>query len=464
MLPEKDYEKLAVVFELNCPDEISALRDVLYDVVKLVQSKPLKTTTIVGKWNEHDKLAKYCRSTSKRVFLGSQKKLTLTGRNDDITDNTFDEFKIPCGYNLFYFGEENTHLPIELERQSISEKCQFTVEKGSAYDGLQWMLESDHSQNSVLARQSECPQNLQISEFKNFGTLRSDGFSFRLRKLTSFILNEGLSFETKSVQALIMQTIWELGPACDGNDPTWYRKTHQDFANPEFVTAMCKSLEDFIDKQKANWKHPNKLIMVSLIAVRMLEMNDSDCAADQIVALLQKLRDIADDWINKVQAAMAETQNQADVAKLRRNLVEIAIGGALTFFVHFQHQHFKRIFESYPHALNTASQMWLHFMTTINLNVLLDESQETKSSMRMLLRLVRRIGINIQTEIRQTFIEYSIPLYEFINKQWRKSTEGILTLEEERSEQKLVVKVQTENVNYVQIDIVTGKYFFFFIF
>lgn len=77
-LPETECERNAVVFELRIPLEIACLRDVLYELVKLL-NEPAKKIKICEKWN--DVLAEYDNTVSERVFLGSTVKGKLVGRN-----------------------------------------------------------------------------------------------------------------------------------------------------------------------------------------------------------------------------------------------------------------------------------------------------------------------------------------------------------------------------------------------
>ncbi len=205
--------------------------------------------------------------------------------------------------------------------------ARFSAEKGSPYEALQWTFGTSHHQNQVIARQFECPQNLTLNEFKNFGSLRADGHRLQLRKLYAMIETESLAFETLSVQALIMQCLWEVGPS-NPNAKQW-NESHEDLTDPEFAGAFIELIDKFINSQRSNWKHPLKLMMTALIAVRIFEMNDDELIADRIVQLLVKLRDIAFDWIQKVQTAMHETHagEQSDLEKLRTTLVEIAIAG-----------------------------------------------------------------------------------------------------------------------------------------
>lgn len=77
-LPESECERNAIIFELQIPVEIACVRDVLYELVKLL-NEPAKKIKICDKWN--DALAEYDNTVSERVFLGSTVKGKLVGRN-----------------------------------------------------------------------------------------------------------------------------------------------------------------------------------------------------------------------------------------------------------------------------------------------------------------------------------------------------------------------------------------------
>lgn len=248
-------------------------------------------------------------------------------------DQPLDSFTLKndrsCTFHGIFDGI-TSHIPTKVESETIKKFATLTVENGSPYESLQWTLTgTNHTQNEVLARQSECPQSLTLCEFINFGSLRADGHRLQLRKLYAMIETESLAFETVSVQGLIMQTLWEVGPSNPLADQ--WNESHEDFTDPKFAGAMIDLIDKFINTQKCNWKHPLKLMMTASIGVRVFELNDDEDVADRIVQLLVKLRDIAYDWMSKVQTAMHEAAGiQADVEKIRMNLVEIAIAGMLS--------------------------------------------------------------------------------------------------------------------------------------
>lgn len=276
------------------------------------------------------------------------------------------------------------------------------------------------------------------------------------------IETESLAFETQSVQALIMQCLWEAGPS--NPSAVHWNESHRDFTDPIFAAAMVQLVEKFILKQRSNWKHPLRLNMAALICVRIFEMNEDESVADRIVQLLVILRDVAFEWINKVQTAMHETDatEHSDLEKLRANLVEIAVAGALTFFVHCRHQYFDKIFAGSVTNGITATRFWLEFLVTINDNVLL--SQKSNSSLqlnqKMFLRLVLRIAVQLESKIKETVNNDPNDLFEFVKSQWRRSADGSFGLRSHESfPDALIISVTiATNVNYVQIGLLSGEF------
>lgn len=155
------------------------------------------------------------------------------------------------------------------------------INRNTPYTNLQWTIDSlNHTQNEVLARQSECLRELALSEFINFGSLRADGNRLKFRKLFGMIETDALSFDQMPVLSLILQTIWEMGPL---DDSGFIREAYEDLSDPKFVSAMIKLLNNFINKNAGDWDRPIKLLVVAFIAVRIFELNDDENIADELV-------------------------------------------------------------------------------------------------------------------------------------------------------------------------------------
>lgn len=391
LMPEK-YKQNAVVFELCIPDEIACLRDVLYIFVTKHYNVSVGEWEKCTSWTENRKLKFFATGCAENVFLGTSCKYFNTSRtrgSDRISkhpESPPEEFinKDTSDYDCLMFGraasKQTKKMPRKMSKQSIKKYVTFTVDKSTGYEKLQSTLETTmHTQNSVLASQSECPIDLNITEYVNFGSLRADGHRLQYRNLYRAIVEEKLSFETPSVLALVMQTLWESGPNRAANS-SWYRETNEDFMDLNFIEAMVNLLDGYIQRQQRNWQNPLKLMFATFIICRMFELNTDPVIADLIAEVLLKFRSIAISWIPLIQTTLNENRvNESNCGKLNVNLVEVGICGVLTYFVDPHHPFFNKIFDSIGNQ--SALYAWMHFIATINHNNLLckDNNQQVRT-------------------------------------------------------------------------------------
>lgn len=244
LLPKHEYEQFAVVFELKCPSMIACLRDILYGFVRLSTGCAAAKLKIKGNWVECKQISEFNVSTSQFVTLGSTKR-----RNREMihVDEQFRMFVVEHSFNLVFHVRDEC-IPSALADDVAKEMCTFKVQ--DEYRVLQWTVNSTlHTQNQVLARQSECPQTLSLAQFKNFGSLRADGHRLQLRNLYGMLETEALAFEKESVLSLIMQILWECGASGSGKA---IRESHIDFNDAKFCTIMIDLLEKFVEQQQNN--------------------------------------------------------------------------------------------------------------------------------------------------------------------------------------------------------------------
>lgn len=455
-LPQDKNLQQAIVFELAIPDEIACLRDALFEITNVLHEQPIKSKSVKSTWTTE--LRDYNRSISERVFLGSKMKPAIVGRGRYVSvtqcsfGDCFFENERNCEYYTSVKGSHH-HLPAAFMNQTIAHLTVFKVEKNSPYSNLQYALAGGHTQNHVLASQYQCSQDLLLAEYVNFGSLRADGYQLQLHKLYTMIATESLSLETKSALALIMQTLWEFWPHS-------INPNCQPFAMNGFTLEMCKLIENLIEQQKCNWKSPTKLIIATIITVRMMEMNETEEVVNRIVNVLTMIRDVALDWIKKVENAMDEPNNSFDnLQKLRQNLVETSIAGALTFYVDSDHDYFDQIFVDSEQMGKTSPQIWLEFLITINKNIMLNATERNQSDVQTLLRLVHRIGARIQVKMHQLLNDEPKSVIEFIKEHWHPSKLANFQYAQSTGIERPVIVVATTNTSetFIQIDIITGE-------
>lgn len=406
LLMTEEHDQNAILFELRIPDAIACFRDVLYAFVS--HYDPSATAQKCGAWIKHNDLSKFSKGNAEYVFLGTTRNLFIKNTkrsakyfkhpdeqdsafiDTDTSDNNFlmcgtvhnakSESSIPARTSLLATNNSivtyrrintlapqssTTKMPTETKKQSIKKFVTLSVEKSSVYASLQWTLESTkHTQNNVLAKQSACSADLNTIEYINFGSLRADGHRLQYRNLYRAISDEGLSFETPSVLSLVMQTLWEAGPA----SLKWYRETNIDLVESEFVRAMMDLLTTYIQGQRENWKNPYKLMVATLIMCRMFEINSDADNAARLARCLLKFRARASIWVRKIQEAM-KLCNGTERESLHSNLMDAAICGIFTYFVNQNHEHFDMIFGRSGNV--SAVYIWLFFIESINHNNLL---------------------------------------------------------------------------------------------
>lgn len=464
-LPKESHEQNAVVFELKCPIEIACLRDVLFCFAKLAENpKNFRFSSLKGdksyKWISHQQNSRLCTSESELVMLG--------GRRSNIckqhVDAEFDTFIVENDVTPTFYGSGSSLSSRAITDKNIKEVC--TLKTENEYSVLQWTLNgTNHTQNQVISKQSECHKELSLSEFKNFGSLRADGHRLQLRKLYGMIECESLSFDKSSVLSLVCQLLWEAGISGESRS---IRESHMDFRNLKFATAMIELLDTHCEQQKSNWENPNKLLTATLIAARVFEINKDESLADRIVQLLDKIRTFALDWIEKVTAEIKKTniKNIDRNKELHMKLLCVSISGAATFFINSNHLFFNKIFIENSENEYSAPRVWLMFAISIKNNILfnINNNSELPLNFRMLLRIVRYTGVHIESEIR-SLISNDSGIFDDILKLtknlWSRMSSASLYKWSfyEGQPEVLLFEVSVNGFpSYVIIDIVTGEF------
>lgn len=456
ILPEEEIHQFAIVFELNIPDEIACLRDVLYSFVEFCSGEP-KLLKIKCTWNDRQYLSQNNNSKSECVKLGSTIKQTVDSVR--VLDSSLKKIIIANTSNCVFHGNKRA-IPTMSTTHLIKRVC--TLEAKDEYIHLQWALNgTQHTENLVLASQSKCGTNMTLSEYKNFGSLRADGHRLQMRKLYAMIETEALSFEKESVLILVMQTLWE----CGVSGPSGFiRESHIDFRDPKFCDGMIEILAKFAEQQKNNWMHPFKLFTVTLVAIRAFEINDTQALANKIAKLLSRIRSIAIDWIDSIEKSIRDSANADETAErnLRLKLIYVAIIGGSTFFIHPNHKYYQSIFPNRAEN-QTAVESWLQFIIKLknNIRMYTNAEDQLSSNLCMFLRLMESVGIYLERKVTQVIEQDSYFVFDLIKKQWPRSEFATFNNIYFDSEfpQILVVKTTLEsNDQTVTIDIITGTF------
>ncbi|XP_055325640.1 uncharacterized protein LOC129579505 [Sitodiplosis mosellana] len=455
LLPKNKTNQFAIVFELEIPDEIACLRDLLYVFAEFCHGEP--KTMKIKELLSNKKLAQYNNSASQCVKLGSTKNRKM--KKFSVEKCTLKNIIVHNTFNCIFYGTKKRALSFPTD-DLFKDIC--TLKAQHEYIGLQWALHgTQHTENEVLSSQSECGTDLTLSEYKNFCSLRSDGHRLQIRKLYAMIETEALSFEREDVLALVMQTLWECEVSGDGD---FVREAHIDFRDDKFCGAIIELLGKFVEQQKNNWTHPFKILIVALIAVRAFEINETNALANKIVKILCRIRSIALEWIDKIGTCIQDMTNPDETTErsLRLKLIYVAIIGGLTFFVHPKHKNFQNIFPNNT-ASRTAVESWLQFNISLNNNVRLYTNDEGRlsSNLRMFLRLIERVGVSLEEKVSEVIERDRKFIFALIKQQWpRAKSANFVEIDfDQRFPHILIAQTNVGSTSHtVSIDIITGAF------
>ncbi|CAL8123849.1 unnamed protein product [Orchesella dallaii] len=348
-LPSEEHFQQAVIFELLLPSEIRYLRDGLAMLkFDLLGESKHKTKTYQVKWLNYKHLKEYTRSDEPEAMINLYSKLLPTSHThytkitnlDLMSPETINEdFIVHNGLDCVYHYMYQLTSPTKGDhayRCTFQLESTFGSEKGH-YKNLQWAITSNtHTQNRILA---EFGTTL-YPEIVAFGSLRA-GHRIQLRNLFRSISSRELCLEKEAVLALILQTLWEVGP----RDNNGIRDSHLDFflEESEFSLEFMDMLEKLMEANNTNYANPIILLTAVCIIARILELNQSQTCKDKCYALMQKARLYSNTWIGMINKEISKVQRKdADIAAnsgqgksydLNEIQLQIAICTALTFSI-----------------------------------------------------------------------------------------------------------------------------------
>eukprot|EP01114_Cavostelium_apophysatum_P014761 TRINITY_DN3907_c0_g1_i1.p1 TRINITY_DN3907_c0_g1~~TRINITY_DN3907_c0_g1_i1.p1 ORF type:complete len:3214 (-),score=676.59 TRINITY_DN3907_c0_g1_i1:917-10525(-) len=162
-----------------------------------------------------------------------------------------------------------------------------------------WLIDSAHTENEVLASQSETPASMTPTEFVTFGFVRAAP-SLQLRRLAFALKKRELSLSDPNLLTLARTVLFELGPAdiqnrwwswkFDMKDPIWVSSTEQ----VPLAAIFWEALNDIVNEIEQNWQsHPTMLLVVT--CAQFLRQ-----FAHRFDLVLQKCREVMESWIRDV--------------------------------------------------------------------------------------------------------------------------------------------------------------------
>ncbi|CAL8134250.1 unnamed protein product [Orchesella dallaii] len=467
-IEDKDYLQDAVVFELLLPEEIGFLRNSLAIFIgELCGQIPFNGVTqdqnMAVSWTSFTGLCSFVDTqkagNANEVKLGSTAKTMMQSHYArpntrlDVMAAQEESFILNNGLHLNFFFK-----PL-LNFNFAEEYLQFQIKNTGnhgPYSKLQFSLNSSRpTENQVIALQYNCPEKLPLKEFITYGSMRS-GHRIQLRNLYAAVANHTIALEHESVLALILQTIWEVGPKSQEN----LRETHADFYEKSFSLEFLELLGRVLKSNATNWSCPMVMMNLLVLIIRILELNEDEEVQNRCTQLLKQSRDILENWWKKLEEVILKLGTSSasanDVATLKRLLLQTALCSAFTFNICSDHLLPKVITEE------KDVTFWLRTVTRMYHLVIREKIHETCSKfLRNLVRHARlHISLNIEAHIHKVIRGWeSGLLHDFSNSQWTGASTSKLVSSSRSSAQSSMYELkydESQKIHTVHIGILRG--------
>ena len=306
-LPESEPEFKAVIFELMCPPAFAAYRDACWLILStFAHPLPEPSAEEVPLLRAHDRLRKYANSTKCRITLGSPAKSFMrTHWKTSGFPTPFEEICYPFAMTLDYYDSTTRTRTSSARSASFTHLFPLKLAAESPYHSLRHSGNDWPTSNAILARQTQCPQDLATHEFMAGQGLLCGTFS-RWLNLLRELGSTNLNFSTDCTSAIVSRLCLQAGPATTDDS---LRDVHSIFHDHTFCLRLLEQVESRLEIIRRNWRESVQLDILTSIVLRVAAMNSSISVCTLVMKLIAKVRDIAQGWYKNQNAATDESES-----------------------------------------------------------------------------------------------------------------------------------------------------------
>ncbi|GAP85058.2 hypothetical protein SAMD00023353_3901070 [Rosellinia necatrix] len=302
-LPESKEEAKSVVFELRVPPSFGDWREAtIYMLTEVLrcQYPPLEggEGRCYTMKNIPDLAHFKVDDIERRIFLGSRAKPHSCTHRDirSIITTPIEGICVNNGMKFGYYDNIRDRLVGDL------------VHTPNLQDSFLYRLSATSSplqefstgrilpvlfSNTIIATQSQCPQNLSLEEYKAMAALQ-DGKKIKWQNLLKELASPSVDFRKEDTVLSVLQCIQEAG---NPEPKNYLRETHSILGDERFSTALLNSLSDACDRISRNWHSAPALSAFISIASRVLSLSKSPSIHESCLAILSAARKTSISWV-----------------------------------------------------------------------------------------------------------------------------------------------------------------------
>lgn len=328
-LPTAKFAAQNVVFELCVPVVFSSWRDatafMISAVLQFSKSSPSGSQT-------EEKLSTYLRTYfsaephSPRFVLASTTKSNGRTHRNNVSVRTAKEADVLLknGLNFRYYDEVLSQWASSfLENGNLAGSCTFKLP--AQCSSLQKFLNRTHElpngepANCIISRQSECPENLSLEEFRAMASLPC-GYRLQWLNILGQLYAPTADFANHDVLQIIRQISGQVGPPEDIS----YRAGHQLLRQESFALTCVASLEASLGRIQENWESYHALNSLVTLTGKLLSFSTSEFASQECLQFLHKCRIVAQKWMALLQEKIKHSETESVRAGFQESILQVA--------------------------------------------------------------------------------------------------------------------------------------------
>ncbi|KAL1666071.1 hypothetical protein GGF50DRAFT_99825 [Schizophyllum commune] len=346
-LPADTHLADALVFELKVPKMFSIWRSATFNLIKAFASD-----LVVEKREAHHALDKYTdmqRSMFGRAAGQVDHHITLASDHKSFLIAHYNTCTLPCSEDSVlknhgprwwpYERSVGRYLPSPMPAMDLRSHCTPSPLTG-AYQSLNWTLSrTTHTPNMVIARQSECDNQLSLHEWAAFGQLRA-GLRLQWHNVVLAIETEALKLAEPAVHTLIRQAMLQAEKATPTH--AYAREAHVAPSCGEFARQALDVLRRHCSACAENWEGAWAASTLSLVGNRVYELlpevaTGAASVRSQLRTFLRTdLRRVCMNWIREISVVLREAgpDTSSDTRNaLCHRLIQVCVAARDTYFI-----------------------------------------------------------------------------------------------------------------------------------
>ncbi|KAK7987451.1 hypothetical protein PG989_007766 [Apiospora arundinis] len=340
-LPDDELEAHSVVFELQVPTVISDWRRVtmtlLIDLLRDSRQILGRSDRLYSPCDYADLTAVVGEEHSGRLGLRSSEKPFVMSHYREKSVSEASTAKIckehGCRYSYY---DTNHDSPVSeiIGGSKIPSNCSFAV--ASKLPLRDWIRGYSHTSNEVIAKQSTCPQNLDLGEFRAIGHIRS-GARLQWQNILVQLYAPTVDFNNIETTLVVLQAIGETGP-CHDNPESHLRDSHAIVQDEDFACQLLGGLEATLLRFKENWECDIALFTLTSLCNRVMSLVNSEKVVLACCDFTRQVRSVARDWAGKLLLKRADPGvSEVERKYLHNRILAMALVSSSTFNADTQH-------------------------------------------------------------------------------------------------------------------------------